>query len=111
MDALVPILFSAPVWVVLLVGAVYAALTITQHRTVSILAGVVLGGFLLLDLTGTLVWVVYEWFVVAAGAEGVSVWVTNVFWFVQVLVHTLFLALGISVAARGRGVSEVADGA
>ena len=108
MDALLPILFSAPVWVVLLVGTVYAGLTVKQHRTVSILAGVVLGGFLLLDLTGTLVWVSYEWFVVAAGDGGLSVWVTNVFWFVQVLVHTLLLALGISVAARNR---EAVDGA
>jgi hypothetical protein len=106
MDAVLPILFSAPVWVVLLVGAIYAALTLSQHRTVSILAAVCLGGFLLLDLTGTLVWVVYEWFVVAAGGEGLTVWVTNVFWFIQVLVHTLLLGLGISVVGRGRGGTD-----
>jgi len=102
MDTFLPLLFSAPVWLVLLVGIVYAGLTIGRHRTVSVLAAVALGGFLLLDLTGTLVWTLYEWFVVAADHGGVSVWVTNLFWLVQTLIHSLFLALAIAAVAHGR---------
>ncbi|MCB9678658.1 MAG: hypothetical protein H6737_26385 [Alphaproteobacteria bacterium] len=102
MDILLPVLFSAPVWLVLLVGIVYAVLTIGAHRTVSILGAMALSGFLLLDLTGTLVWALYEWFVVAEGGEGVPVYVTQVFWLVQSIIHALFLGLAIAVAARGR---------
>ncbi|MEZ4322922.1 MAG: hypothetical protein R3F61_35985 [Myxococcota bacterium] len=101
MDILLPVLFSAPVWLVLLVGIVYGGLTMGAHRTVSVLGAMALAGFLLLDLTGTVVWALYGWFI-ADGGAGVPVVVTQVFWLVQTLIHTLFLGLALSVAGRGR---------
>ncbi|MCA9566606.1 MAG: hypothetical protein KC656_02145 [Myxococcales bacterium] len=102
MDVLTPLLVSAPVWLVLLVGIVYGALTLRLHRVVSQLAIVALTGFLVLDLVGTLVWTAYEWFVAARGGKGLSVWVTNGFFVLQTLAHAFCLALAIGAAAWDR---------
>lgn len=102
---LAPLLFSAPVWIVLLVGIAYGALTLDVHRQVSLLAISALGGFLVLDVVGTLVWTAYEWFVAARGGEGASVWVASGFFALQTLIHAGFLGVAIAAAAMGRAVA------
>lgn len=104
MDLLTPLLFSAPVWVVLLVGIVFAILTWKTHRTVSMLAVVALGGFLVLDVVGTVLWAAFEGLV---GLRATNGWVRSVFFGVQTFVHAGFVGLAIVAAVRDR---EVVDG-
>lgn len=99
---LAPLLFSLPIWVVLLFGIVFGVLTLGHHRRVSQLAIVSLGGFLVLDLMGTVVWTAYEWLVGAPGQEGMPVFVTSAFFVLQTVIHALFIGVGVAAALRGR---------
>lgn len=102
MELLAPLMFSAPTWLLLTVGFMYALLTLERHRDVSLLAAFALGGFLALDVVGTIVWATYEWFAADTPRGALAGWVTNAFWFVQTLAHAAFMGLAIAAAARGR---------
>ncbi len=102
MDILAPLIVSALVWIVLLIGIVFGGLTLGKHRSVSVLAITGLSGFLLLDVVGTEVWTAYEWLIAAQGGVGAPVYLKNAFFFVQTLLHAFFIGLAIVAATRGR---------
>lgn len=102
MTVVAPLLVSAPVWIVLLVGISYGVLTFREHPRVSTLALAALGGFLVLDLVGTIVWAAYEGFVAGQGPEGLPMWVMNTFYAAQSVFHAGFLGLAVAASVWGR---------
>lgn len=102
MDMVLSILLSTPVWLLLAVGVVYGVMTRAAHNRVSLLASVALGGFLALDVTGTIVSQLYFGFVLPEGAGNAQAFAVRGFFLVQSIVHGLLLGMAITAAMLDR---------